>query len=242
MNPTDNVAISALFAEAKVLNEMKEKASAPYVNVLIRDYALAVWRNHDRIRKELIDSLMANRHVLGDKVQLDADCYLTGRIEKIILSGCKIGCRLHLTDYSDFIVKSSYCSHAQILVPSKNIVVEDMWWHTSDTSDPDYKICSAWALHNHSCIQDDNGRYRNVTMSDIEHGRFTEKEWRQIYCLATWTESYTKKFAEHFKNFISERVAMLRGSVNSDLEAKKKNESVANRGTHTTTINITWTI
>jgi hypothetical protein len=167
----------------------------------------------------------------------------------MVFGGCKIQIRCHLREPSNCSVKNWYCSSGTIVTPSENIAFDDIWWHTSDTSDPDYAICSAWALHNHATITDKNGRTISIKkgiytdiLAAIEHGRFTERQWQEIYNQAKWTENYTRKFMGHFKKFVENRLAMLRGSVNADLEARKKNESVNNGGTRTTTVTITWTI
>lgn len=248
MNPTDEVAISAMFAEAKTLNEMKKKTSEEYVNERIRDYALAVLKNQYRVKSELLDALRKNRYVLGKDVELPAEGFINIKND-IFFGECKIQIRCHLRNPSNHVVKSWYCSKGRIVTPSENIVFDNIWWHTSDTKDPDYSICSAWRLDNHACIDDEYGRVISITkgiyediLQAIEHGKFTERQWQQIYGQATWTEAYTKKLVACFKKFIENRVAMLRGSVNTDLEAKKKNESSLNNGTRTTTINITWTI
>lgn len=248
MNTTDEIAISAIFAEAKTLNEVKKKTSAEYVNLRIRDYAIAVLENHNRIKSELLTALRKNYYVLGERVELPAEGFINID-NKIIFGDCKINIRCHLRNPSNLVVKSWYCSSGKIVTPSENIVFDDIWWYTSDTSDPDRKICSAWRLDNHAGISDEDGKGISITkgiyddtLSALKHETFTEKQWQQIYGQATWTEAYTRKFVEHFKKFIENRVAMLRGSVNADLDAKKKNESVNNNGTRTTTVNITWTI
>lgn len=242
MNPTDEVSISSMFAEAKTLCDMKKKTSEKYVNEKIRDYALSVLDNHKRIRRELTETLAKNRYVLGKNVKLRAEIAFGYFKNKIFLGDDKINVRCHLANANDITILSSYCSNATICTPSDNIVIEDIWWHTSNTSDKDYSICSAWRLDNNPIIDDENGKSRAITKEDIESGSFTEKEWKQIHARATWTEAYTKKLVEYFKKFIEGCVAMLRSSVNSDLAAKQANQSVLNNGTHTTTVNITWTI
>lgn len=243
MNPTDEVSISAMFAEAKTLNEMKEKTSAKYVNEKIRDYALRVMGNYIKVKSELLDAIAKNSYVLGEKTELPVEYALSGAIKnQIVFGDCKINIRCHLHDRTDFVWKSGYCGRGKIVVSHENIGFDDIWWNTSDTNDPDYKICSAWGLHNDSPLFDDNDRGRKLTLDEIEYGKFTEREWRQILRMAKWTESYTEKFCAHFRKFIESRIAILRSSVNKDLEAKKENDSANNDGTHTTTINITWTI
>ena len=241
MNPTDEVSIATMFAEAKTLNEMKENTAAKYVNKKIRDYALAVLNNHEKVRKELIDTLAKNRYVLGKRKKLDVHLGLNSFSNDITFGTSNMRIRCHLINPQEYRFLSGYCSSGTIAVSTDNIDIDDIWWY-APSDNPAYEICSAWRLDNNPIIDDEDGKSRKITRYDIENGSFAEREWKQIYGLATWTEAYTKKMIEYFKDFIEDCVKNLRSSVNSDLSAKEKNDSVLNNGTHTTSVTIKWTL
>jgi hypothetical protein len=94
----------------------------------------------------------------------------------------------------------------------KAITVVDVWAYTSDTSKPEYKVCSAWSLVR-------NGE------RDLEK-LYNAKGWREIYCYATWTREQTKLLLSTFEKALETRVAEFKASALDKEETAKKNASV----------------
>ena len=91
-------------------------------------------------------------------------------------------------------------------------MVQDVWVHTSDTSKPEYKVCSAWSLTSH--------QPRDL---DIE---YTAKGWREIYCLATWTREQTKLLLAKFEEALQSLAAGFKSNALDKEAVAKKNASV----------------
>ena len=80
-----------------------------------------------------------------------------------------------------------YCSRK---VEADEIEIVNVSAQTSDTSLPEYSVCSAWSLTQHC-----EGRYDT-------NGKYDAKTWNEIYNLATWTRAQTKLLWKTFEDAV----------------------------------------
>ena len=117
-------------------------------------------------------------------------------------------------DYITDIRRSNCSSDARLYTFSspKAITVIDVWAHTSDTSKPEYRVCSAWSLVRHG-------------ERDLER-LYNAKGWREIYCLATWTREQTKLLLSTFEKALEKLTAGFKANALDKEETAKQNASV----------------
>ena len=223
MTKAEKTNIDNLLRNAKSMQELSQSFDGEYRDEKIYAYATAAVKEYNELRCFILGKIRENIGVFFNLKNMSIGSFF----QPLTFSGWpredktysdQIG-MLNIT----FKVNNSYITVIRSNGASHNaryftfsspeaINIVDVWAYTSDTDKPEYKVCSAWSLVRHG--------ERDLEML------YNAKEWREIYCLATWTREQTKLLLSTFEKALETQVAQFKASALDKEEIAKKNANV----------------
>lgn len=223
MTKAEKTNIDNLLCNAKSMQKLSQSLDRKYRDEMIYAYAKAAVKEYNELKNFILGKIRENIGVFFNLQSMRIGSFyqplsFSGWPREDETYSDQIG-MLNITfkvnnDYITDIRRSNCSSSAMLYTFSspKAITVIDVWAHTSDTSKPEYKVCSAWSLVRHG-------------ERDLEK-LYNAKGWREIYCLATWTREQTKLLLATFEKALQTQVAQFKASALDKEEIAKKNASV----------------
>lgn len=223
MTKAEKTNIDNLLSNAKSMQELSQSFDEEYRDEKIYAYANAAVKEYNEFKNFVLRKIRENIGVFFNLKHMSIGSFW----QPLTFSGWpregetysdQIG-MLNITfkvnnDYITDISRNGTSSHANYFAFSspKAITVIDVWAHTSDTSKPEYKVCSSWSLVRHG--------ERNLEKL------YNAKGWREIYCLATWTREQTKLLLATFEKALESLTAGFKANALDKEETAKQNASV----------------
>ena len=207
MTETDKLEIANLLKGARDMTACADKMKERYVDEKVAKFAFDA-RNDYLNNKEYIGEIIENNPEVFFNMK---DIYL-GNDSRIDLNEPQslgfaghFRCRCKIDGEMD---RSKAFGH---IVANKISAVYDVWWDTSDTDLPEYKVCSARDLVDHP--------HEDVCKRDYEEPK-TATEWKQLYGLATWTRAKNELLVRKFKDALREITAKKKEIADNYTEAR----------------------
>lgn len=223
MTKAEKTNIDNLLSNAKSMQKLSQSFDGEYRDEKIYAYANAAVKEYNELKCFILRKIRENIGVFFNLKNMSIGSFwqplsFSGFPREDEIYSDQIG-MLNITfkvnnDYITDIRRSNCSSSARVYTFSspKAITVIDVWAHTSDTSKPEYNVCSAWSLVRHG-------------ERDLEK-LYNAKGWLEIYCLATWTREQTKLLLSTFEKALQTQVAQFKANALDKEEIAKKNASV----------------
>jgi len=223
MTKAEKTNIDNLLRNAKSMQELSQSFDGEYRDEKIYAYANAAVKEYNELKNFILGKIRENIGVFFNLKSMSIGSFwqpltFSGWPREDETYSNQIG-MLNITfkvnnDYITDIRRSNCSSSARLYTFSspKAITVIDVWAYTSDTSKPEYRVCSAWSLVRHG-------------ERDLEK-LYNAKAWREIYCLATWTREQTKLLLEKFEEALQMKANGFKANALDKEEIAKKNASV----------------
>lgn len=220
MTNADKTEIATLLKGAKELKAQADNAETVYHDEKIAEYAKAAvadYREHEQfILKTIRDNIPLFFNL--NELRIDRDGSFSCIWSRGDVSAKRWGRFLNISyafcPLKDFKPWKGNAGGLYAKAEANEVEVKWVRAYTSDTSLPQYKVCSAWSLVNHADKYNLNGAYN-------------AKTWGEIYNYAAWTREQTKLLLASFK----EAVALVMGNQKARADAGekyfRKNETVA---------------
>jgi hypothetical protein len=223
MTKAEKTNIDNLLRNAKSMQKLSQSYDGEYRDEKIYAYANAAVKEYNELKCFILRKIRENIGVFFNLKNMSIGSFwqplsISGWPREGETYSDQIG-MLNITfkvnnDYITNIRRSNCSSNARVYTFSspKAITVIDVWAHTSDTSKPEYNVCSAWSLVRHG-------------ERDLEK-LYNAKGWREIYCLATWTREQTKLLLSTFEKALESLTAGFKANALDKEETAKQNANV----------------
>lgn len=222
MNNTQKVSIEILLNGAKQMKSVADHMGQVYHDEKIADFARAAMDDNKETKDFILEKIRENIPLFLNlkNLRIDNGSGLGFSWSEDRAISTKIGKFFEFTYKFHPISKVGakrgnagglYCSRE---VKPEEIEIVDVWAHTSDTSLPEYKVCSAWSLT------------KNCTRLYYLPGNYDVKTWNEIYNLATWTRAQTQLLWKSFEEAVKSIQETQKQICNSRENLYKTNESV----------------
>lgn len=222
MNNTQKVSIEILLNGAKQMKSVADHMGQVYHDEKIADFARAAMDDNKETKEFILEKIRENIPLFLNLKNLRIDS-LNGygsiwREDDCI--SAKIGKFFEFTYKFHPISKVEaergnagglYCSRE---VKPEEIEIVDVFARTSDSSLPEYNVCSAWSLT------------QNCPRPYYLPGNYDVKTWNEIYNLATWTRAQTQLLWKSFEEAVKSIQETQKQICNSRENLYKTNEAV----------------
>ena len=221
MNNTQKVNIEILLNGAKQMKSIADHMGRDYHDEKIADFARSAMDDNRETKDFILEKIRENIPLFLNlkNLRIDNGEFGYSWFENRVISA-KIGRFFEFTykfhPISKVEVKKGnagglYCSRE---VKPEEIEIVDVWAHTSDTSLPEYDICSAWSLT------------KNCSRSYYLPGNYDVKTWNEIYNLATRTKAQIQLLWKSFEEAVKLIQETQKQICNSRENLYKTNQSV----------------
>lgn len=210
MNNTDSIEIDSLLNGAKEMANFAKKTNEKFVDQSILKFATEARDNYlenkEYLKKIVRENLPLFFNLDNFEVSTSGACcdgYYAMRGEKFTYGiGGGVFVVLRLTDATT-IANNGY----RITFKVRSMEVLNIWYHTSDTDDDRYRICSAWDLVDQPSDKEAKMPYECQK---------TPAEWKKLYGLATWTRAKNQLLVNQFKIALREITASKKSVADSN--------------------------
>ena len=223
MTTAEKTHINNLLNAAKSMQKLSQSYDGEYHDEKIAAYAKAAVKEYNELHHHILKKVKDNIGLFLNLRNLSigsfwspltfggmprTDTVYSDQIGMFIIR-FKVDVR-YITD----VRKNGASSNANFFTFSspRGIIVTDVDAHTSDTSRPEYRVCSAWSLVKHS-------------PRDLDRN-YDAKAWHEIYCLATWTREQTKLLLAKFEEALQSLAVGYKANALDKEELARKNANV----------------
>ena len=221
MNNTQKISIEILLNGAKQMKSMADNMGQVYHDEKIADFARSAVKDNTETKNFILEKIRENIPLFLNLKNLRIENNVIGPyfFDNSAISA-KIGKFFEFVykfrPFSTFEAKKGsagglYCSRE---VKPEEIEIMDVWAYTSNTSLPEYNICSARSLT------------KNCPKTWIFSGTYDVKTWNEIYNLATWTRAQTQLLWKSFEEAVKMIQETQQQICNSRENLFKINQSV----------------
>lgn len=197
MNETDKTEIASLLNGMVNMANIANNGTEKYFDKKVSEFAKEAFADYIENERYLRDIISSNIDLFVNKNNIRI-----GMFENAGKLSVCIGEGVHI---SIFTINPEYIAESTIKVDG--VVVSSVFYSTSNTDNPNYRVCSAWDLLHY---------YKNGN-EDFTSPR-TAKEWKTLYGAATWTRAKNKLLVEQFKKMLSNRTKMFKTTADSNAE------------------------
>lgn len=223
MTKAEKTNIDNLLSNAKSMQKLSQSYDGLYRDEKIYAYATSAVKEYNELKAFILKKIRENIGVFFNLEHMSIGSFW----QSLSFNGLPLEDKTYSTqigmlnitfrvnnNYITNISRNGSCRDANYFAFSspKAISVVNVWAYTSDTSKPEYKVCSAWSLVRQG-------------ERDIEK-LYNAREWREIYCLATWTREHTKLLLASFEKALESLTAGFKANALDKEEIAKKNASV----------------
>lgn len=223
MNIADELEIANLLANAASMKKLADSMKQVYHDEKIAEYAGAAITDFKETKNYILKTIDKNIALFFNLANLRVDNDFFGRsfYESRVITNClgkflKISFKFHPCGRREY-WKGSGGGLFTKATPDE-IEIVDIRADTSDTSLPEYEVCSAWSLTDPNA--ESGGRDYALFVN------YDAKTWNKIYNYANWSREQTKLLWRSFKEVLVERVSVFQGIANDMEELHKKNSNV----------------
>lgn len=205
MNETDKTEISSLLNGMVNMAAIASKGNEKYVDQKVSAFA-----------KEAFEDYIENERYLRDIISSNIDLFVNKnniRIGMFDNAGELCMCIGEGVHISILTINPKYIAEKTIKVD--RVIVSWVFYSTSNTDNPNYRVCSARDLLQH---------YKKENVDFISPR--TAKEWGTLYSEATWTREKNKLLVEQFKKMLSNRTKMFKSTADSNAEVSHRLSNV----------------
>lgn len=222
MNNTQKVSIEILLNCAKQMKSVADHMGQVYHDEKIADFARAAMDDNKETKDFILEKIRENIPLFFNlkNLRIDGDCGLGYVWHREDIISMEIGAFFNISYKFHPISKVEaergnagglYCSRE---VKPEEIEIVDVFARTSDSSLPEYNVCSAWSLT------------QNCPRPYYLPGNYDVKTWNEIYNLATWTRAQTQLLWKSFEEAVKSIQETQKQICNSRENLYKTNEAV----------------
>ena len=222
MTIADELEIANLLADAASMKKLADNMNRLYHDEKIAEYAGAAISDFKETKDYIVKTIDKNIALFFDLDNLRVDNSSLGYSfdeSRVIANHC-LGKFLHIVFKFHPLGHRAYsrgnAGGLYTWATPDEIEIVDVRAETSDTSLPEYRVCSAWSLTDPNAKR--GGRCYAL------FGNYDAKTWNKIYNYATWSREQTKLLWRSFKEVLKERVSAFHKTAN-DMEALRKRNS-----------------
>lgn len=222
MTIADKLEIENLLIDAASMKKLADSMKQVYHDERIAEYASAAISDFKEVKNYIIKTIDKNIALFLDldNLRVDNDSLGYSFSEDRAVANHRLGRFLHIVfKFHPRFHHEYWRGNAGGLYTKATpdeIDVIDVRAQTSDTSLPEYRVCSAWSLTDPNAER--GGRCYAL------FGNYDAKTWNTIHDYASWSREQTKLLWKSFKEVLKERVSVLHGIAN-DMEALHKRNS-----------------
>lgn len=222
MNSTQQVSIEILLNSAKQMKAMADNMGCVYHDEKIADFASSAIEDNKETKDFILEKIHENIPLFLDlkNLRIDGNNGLGYVWHKEDVRTIKIGEFFNISYKFDPISKFEakrgnagglYCSRE---VKPEEIEIVDIFVYTSNSTLPEYNICTAWSLT------------KNCPSTYHLIGNYDVKTWNEIYNLAKWTRAQTQLLWKSFEMSIKKIQETQQQICNNRKNLYKSNKSV----------------
>ena len=216
MTKSDKVEIANLIENATKMAEFTKKLSAPYRDKSVADYAKAAIKDALEAKRFILSVIDANLQLFFNPSKIELGTHPCSgnpwwnlRDNKPLSFGfgdLNIVVKIRPETVKKFVVGTYEASFATTL---DGITISDVCAYTSNTSRPEYNICT----------NDDLVFSNRFTNLDLDNGKYSTEYWRCVYNAANATKAKTKFMVDSLKRFLVGKSASLKAIADKKEEA-----------------------